>query len=115
MAGQNYKGNSASAYIFASKCCVREKKIIITQDIFFYLSTLSCVLQSRGISENDTVSRNMLIHTLQNRVNQLAQDLNNYQQRYNLRGQLWHNASLVWGEQSKIKHTQEIIYKASIY
>ena len=52
---------------------------------------------------------------MQNRVNQLAQDLNNCQQGYNLRGRLWHNASLVWDKQSKIKRTQEIIYKVYIH
>ncbi|CAJ0825193.1 18864_t:CDS:2 [Entrophospora sp. SA101] len=72
------------------------------------------------IPERDTLQNhvNQLIperDTLQNCVNQLAQDLNNSQQRYNLRGHLWFNASLIWDEQSKLKHVLEIIYKAFIH
>ena len=36
------------------------------------------------------------------------------QQKYNMRGHLWYNTSLVWNEQSKLKRALEIIYKISI-
>ncbi|CAG8640987.1 8633_t:CDS:2, partial [Paraglomus occultum] len=70
------------------------------------------------IPERDTLQNrvNQLISerdTLRNRINQLARDLNNSQQGYILRGRLWHNASLIWNEQSKLKRTLEIIYKST--
>ncbi|CAJ0854131.1 5521_t:CDS:2, partial [Entrophospora sp. SA101] len=37
------------------------------------------------------------------------------QQKYDMRGQLWHNASLVWEDQSKLKRILEIIYKVSTH
>ncbi|CAG8807547.1 18167_t:CDS:2, partial [Dentiscutata erythropus] len=49
--------------------------------------------------------------TLQNNANHLTQELNNCRQKYNLRGHMWRNASLVWDDQFKIKCALEIIYK----
>ena len=48
-------------------------------------------------------------------VNQLTQELDDYRQRYILRGRLWRNLSLVWDEQSKSKRALEIIYKVPLH